>query len=162
MLMLRRASDADVGFLRDMLFEAAHPDGRPRPVKHEWFAQTEMVAFVDQWARDGDVGVVAEREGIPVGAAWCRLFTQDEHLWGYVDPDTPELAIAVRDGSRRQGVGRALLERLLLEARAAGHARLSLSVDTANAPARRLYQSLGFRDLGSDAGGGRIMVVDTR
>lgn len=47
---------------------------------------------------------------------------------------------------RRKGVGRAMLEHILAEARRRGYARLSLETGSmaAFAPARRLYESFGF------------------
>jgi N-acetylglutamate synthase-like GNAT family acetyltransferase len=69
------------------------------------------------------LAVVAQRAGIPIGAA-C-LFSDDslpgfEHL-------TPWLAaVYVAEESRRQGVGRALVERIVAEARRLGHAQLYL------------------------------------
>jgi putative acetyltransferase len=49
--------------------------------------------------------------------------------------------------ARGAGVGRALLEALLREARRRGYARVSLETGTSEAfePARRLYESAGFR-----------------
>lgn len=47
---------------------------------------------------------------------------------------------------RRSGVGRAILEHIIAEARARSYARLSLETGSmeAFAPARRLYESFGF------------------
>ena len=56
----------------------------------------------------------------------------------------PTLAIeevAVLPGMRRRGIGRALVERALREARPAC---ALLAVDEANRAARALYESLGF------------------
>lgn len=52
--------------------------------------------------------------------------------------------LAVRSDCKRQGVGRALLSAALANAAAAGCSSSSLSVLSANAPAVRLYRSLGF------------------
>jgi len=51
---------------------------------------------------------------------------------------------------RRTGVGRAILEHIILEARARSYARLSLETGSmqAFAPARRLYETFGFTYCG--------------
>jgi ribosomal protein S18 acetylase RimI-like enzyme len=50
----------------------------------------------------------------------------------------------VASGHRGQGVGRALVTRVLDDARAAGVPRISLQTESDNDAARALYRSLGF------------------
>ena len=56
--------------------------------------------------------------------------------------------VAVRPASRRQGLGRALVEHLLKLAREASAARIFLEVRESNQAARRLYSQLGFLETG--------------
>jgi len=56
--------------------------------------------------------------------------------------------VAVRPVSRRQGLGRALVEHLLKLAREASAARIFLEVRESNQAARRLYSQLGFLETG--------------
>ena len=145
-MRIRDLRDEDLGFLREMLYEAL--DWRPGvdlpPI--EWVLEHPQVApFHEGWGRAGDAGLVADEDDRLVGVAWYRFFTCEKHGEGFVDEETPELAIAVVDGFRGRGIGRALMEALHARAREAEIRRLSLSVDADN-PARRLYLRLGYVD----------------
>lgn len=117
----------------------------------------ELARYHRGWGRAGDLGVVADLDGEVVGVAFCRCFTDGDHGHGYVDERTPEVAIAVSEAHRSRGVGTSLMLELAEAARAAGFARLSLSVDTDN-PARRLYERLGYREVTRDEGGVRMLL----
>ncbi len=55
--------------------------------------------------------------------------------------------IGVVPGSRGHGVGREIMLKGMIEAKKAGVASVTLSVDDRNAPAWRLYRSLGFEEF---------------
>ena len=139
-MVVRSGGAQDIRFLRDMLHHAYYwkeraPDEGPGPV----------ALYVKGWGRRGDTAVIAVDNGFPIGAAWFRLFTTQDPGFGFVDEQTPELAIAVVPNARGKGAGGALLDALLERARAAGHDAISLSVDRSNAGAIHLYEDHGFR-----------------
>jgi GNAT superfamily N-acetyltransferase len=141
---IRRAGSRDASFLVEMVCEAAnwHPD-RMRP-KADLLADESVVRYTRGWPRPADAGVVAEDDcGEPIGACWFRTLPQDDAGYGFVATGVPELTLGVRPPHRAQGVGRALLLAACDVARAAGHQRISLSVERANF-AQRLYRSEGF------------------
>jgi ribosomal protein S18 acetylase RimI-like enzyme len=78
-----------------------------------------------------------------VGAAWYRTYTEENHGYGFVAQDVPELSIAVVASHRHEGIGRRLLVDLIEASVAHGYRAVSLSV-AENNPARGLYESTGF------------------
>ena len=83
------------------------------------------------------------RAGFPVGAAWFRLFPSEEPGFGFMDEQTPEVAVAVVPSRRGRGIGTELLDSLEELAREQGHKALSLSVD-ADSPAMHVFEKHGF------------------
>lgn len=160
-LRLRPLGAHDQGVLRAMLYEAAcwRPSG-PRPPVDETLGRPELRVYHAGWGRPGDRGIVAEVEGHPVGASWSRIFTADDHGYGFVDEATPELTLAVAESHRRLGIGRTLLSALLVQARLDHVTAISLSVEHDN-PARRLYELSGFTPVG-EVGGAATMLLDLR
>jgi ribosomal protein S18 acetylase RimI-like enzyme len=144
-LLLRPAGPDDGPFLQQMLAAAAF--WRPTdPVVsiEEVMGRPELAHYVAGWPRPGDQGVVAQ-EAQPVGAAWLRLFSRDDPAFGFVDEQSPELAIAVLPQWRGRGVGAMLLHEVTVQAADAGVAGISLSVDLDNDAARVLYERFGFQ-----------------
>ncbi len=139
--MIRKAGPKDVRFLRDMLHHAFY--GRERRSGTD---EQPVYRYVQAWGRRGDTGVIALDEGFPVGAAWYRLFKESAPGYGFVDEQTPELAIAVVPSRRGRGLGEELLTALMERARSEGHRALSLSVEPQN-PALKLYEKHGFRKV---------------
>jgi ribosomal protein S18 acetylase RimI-like enzyme len=156
----RRASVDDVDFLWEMLYHASYAADLGAPGPGALREHPELARYVDGWGRRADLGVIAvdDETDERVGAAWLRLLTGDAKGYGYVDDDTPELAIAVLPAHRGQGVGEQLLRELLDAARGTSRA-VSLSVRTDN-PARRLYERVGFRTVpGTDPAGASITMM---
>lgn len=147
-LRCRAAGAGDFPFLATMLGEAAvwRPD-KPTPTAEEVLADPRYAMYLDGWPRPGDCGLVAERDGPPLGAAWYRTYTDASHGHGFVSEDVPELSIAVVATHRGEGIGRRLLVDLIAAGLARGHGTLSLSVNEGN-PARGLYESVGFVPVG--------------
>ena len=98
------------------------------------------------WGRDGDTALVVlnnETKEI-IGAAWVRLFERSDPSYGFIDENTPDMAIAVNAEYRNRGIGTELLKNLVDTVRNNGFSGMSLSVDPRN-HVLRLYKRLGFR-----------------
>jgi ribosomal protein S18 acetylase RimI-like enzyme len=134
-----------------MLYLALFVPPGNRPADASVVEQPELARYVNGWGRAGDDGLVAiSSHGEPIGAAWLRLWSEQDHGYGFIDTLTPELSVAVRPDARGRGVGTELLRRLLLRADAS-HDSVSLSVSVEN-PAVRLYERLGFASVTLDGG----------
>ena len=150
---IRRGGLQDVPFMRDMLRHAYY-----------WrWADEELLdlpvgRYVDRWGRPGDTALVVIERFQPVGAAWYRLFPASAPGYGFVDEQTPELAIAVVPSCRGRGYGDQLLSALMDRARADGYERVSLSVEP-DSPAVHLYKRHGFETV-AERGGASVMVAD--
>ena len=144
---IRPATSADAEFLKTMLYEAArwNPDWPFEPMETV-LAEPMLVRFYEDWGRPGDGGVIAEMEGVPIGAVWYRLFTAEEPGYGFVDEKTPEVSVAVEPLHRRKGIGGTLLRAAMVQAREEGYRTLSLSVAVHNR-SRMMYQRAGFEKV---------------
>jgi ribosomal protein S18 acetylase RimI-like enzyme len=147
-MVIRRGGPQDVRFLRDMLHHAYYwrerePGEGPGPV----------ALYVKGWGRPGDTALIAIDDGFPVGAAWYRLFRRDQPGYGFVDEETPELAIAVVPSRRGLGIGDALLKELYKRAKEDGYDAVSLSAERDNAPLVSYYENKhGFERVHEDGG----------
>jgi GNAT superfamily N-acetyltransferase len=155
---IRRGSSHDAEHIKWALYTAVSWDPkRQLPPPEVALEHPEASRYHRGWGRPGDIAVIAEVDGEVAGVAYCRLFTEADHGHGYVDDETPEVAVAVREGRRGRGFGTRLVNELANAARAAGFRRLSLSVDSAN-PARRLYERLAYREVSTDENGVRMVL----
>ncbi|WP_445443212.1 GNAT family N-acetyltransferase [Clavibacter sp. km1a] len=149
---LRPARADDLPFLEDMLLASMDWRGDGAMTRERILATPELAHYLAGWPRAGDVGVIAEMSGAPVGAAWARLFAEDDRGYGFVAPDVPELGAALVPAARGRGLGRRMLVALVDVVRASGASAVSLSVEDGNDRARALYASLGFVPVGREGG----------
>jgi GNAT superfamily N-acetyltransferase len=155
---IRPATAADADFLTDMAVAAVNWEPGRALTRDQLLSIPALARYLAGWPRRTDIGFVAESRGQRLGATWLRLLPPEDPGYGFVAADVPELSIAVVATHRGQGIGRGLLRALIAAAHAAGHPRLSLSVERAN-PARALYAAEGFRPVGGDANA-YVMVRD--
>ena len=140
----RLATPADNFFLRDLLAEILTPPGGVKPSVDEVMAQPQAASFVEGWGRPGDHGVIAESVMEPIGAAWYRVFDEDDPAAGFEGGKTPELLVAVDRAHRGRGVGTMLVKALVDKARDERNEAIGLTVPSMNLPAVSVFRACGF------------------
>lgn len=111
----------------------------------EGVLEVEAESFTNPWTRDMYSWELQNR-------SVCHIFlvrTDDCHVAGFcafwlVFDEVHINNVALRPRFRAQGIGTALLEHVLAEARRLGARRATLEVRASNERARRLYERLGF------------------
>jgi len=109
------------------------------PVGERPWTRRDMAELL---ASPGVAGLFAEVDGREEGFALWRTAADEAEL----------LTIAVQSDRRRHGLGRALLEAVVEQARHGGARYLFLEVGADNAPARSLYSQAGFVEVGRRPG----------
>jgi ribosomal protein S18 acetylase RimI-like enzyme len=136
--VIRPLTTTDQAVLWEMLYQALQPaEGETAPPR-DIVRRPEFARYVEEWGRPGDVGFVAydsKRKNEPLGAVWIRLPTDKPER-------IPELALVVKSGLRRHGIGAALLTQLVKTT--AEHSTISIRA-APNNPAVRLYERFGFK-----------------
>jgi ribosomal protein S18 acetylase RimI-like enzyme len=148
----------DEKFLWEALYHAIYvPPSEPMPPM-QIVRQPELSRYVVGWmSHPDDFGFKVEKDGFFAGAAWVRRWSANEHGYGFIDQETPELSISVLPAYRGCGLGTMLLRNLLSVAELRFQS-ISLSVSQSN-PARRLYEREGFQSIGVYDDEGTIIML---
>ena len=110
-------------------------------------AALEKLCFSDPWSENS----VASELKNPL-SLWLVALDGDA-MAGYVGSqsvmgESDMMNIAVDPNYRRQGVAAALIEELVLQLKQKGNRCLTLEVRASNEPAVKLYEKLGFAQIG--------------
>lgn len=120
----------------------------PMKESHVWqVAELEKLCFSDPWSEKS----VASELTNPLSLWLVAL--EGELVAGYVGSqtvldETDMMNIAVHPDFRRRGVGESLVNALVEELKDRGSRCLTLEVRSSNAPARSLYEKMGFVQIG--------------
>ena len=110
-------------------------------------AELEKVCFSDPWS---EKSIASELENEL--SLWVVAVDGDT-VAGYVGSqsvlgETDMMNIAVAPDYRRQGIGKKLVTELVAQLKAKGNHSLMLEVRSSNEPAKKLYENLGFSQIG--------------
>ena len=139
-LIIRRALIDDVADIVRVV-NAGGPDGKPRKVLPDPLPATYVNTFhlinndPNQWL------MVAEYDGQLVGTFHLTYIT---YLAGEGRSDAQVEAIHVRESHRGKGIGSAMLQWVIAEARKKNCRRVQLTTDKQRSDAHKLYQRQGF------------------
>lgn len=137
---IREMRKEEYSLLSDFLYEAIYiPDGTAAPPKSVITCPELQVYIADFGNSKHDKALIVEVDGNIVGAIWARIMND----YGHIDENTPSLAMSVLKAYRGMGIGTLLLTQMLLAEKAAGYAKISLSVQKDNY-AVKLYRKAGF------------------
>ena len=142
-VMIRKLMTEERDLLRDFLYEAIFiPEGVEAPPR-DIVERPELRIYYDDFSTGpADYCLVAEADGRVVGAVWTRIM----HDYGYVDDETPSLAISLLPEYRGQGIGTRLMREMLSLLKEQGFRQASLAVQKANY-AVRMYKHVGFETI---------------
>lgn len=136
----RKMSKTDHNFMVQMLYEATIASGQTFDVT-DIKNHPHSFAYVQDFPRPGELGIIAETNaGAPIGAAWLRLFPNDEKP----GISGPELTIAIAPSYRRQGLAKRIMAHLYAAARQENITTLKLGVHHKNSPAVEFYKNDGW------------------
>jgi ribosomal protein S18 acetylase RimI-like enzyme len=140
MLLIRAISPRDKHILEEFLYNAIFVPHGTSPFPRDEIYKPEVYIYIDRFGEKlDDIGVVAELDGKPIGAAWVRVIP----AYGHIDEKTPELATSVLREYRSQGVGTKVMTQLFKILTENGYKQTSLAVQKEN-PAVRFYKRLGY------------------
>ena len=135
---IRRANSDDANalsqFMRKLADEGLDTIGKLRPTAQE---ETAFISAAEKNGRAFILVAVVGRDVVGVLDLWAGEKSSSRHAG--------RVGVSVLASYRRQGIGRALVEKALVEAKGwPDFCRVELEVVPWNEPAFRLYQSTGF------------------
>ena len=111
--------------------------------------ELEKASFSDPWSEASFAAVLSEPAAFFAAAREAASRRVAGYVVAWFAADEGEIAnLAVRQPTRRQGIGAALLDAALNEGRRRGAQSIYLEVRDSNAAARALYASRDFTEVG--------------
>ena len=140
MYHIREIKPEEYPLLDGFLYEAIFVPEGTVPPERSIILLPELQVYIDGFGtKKDDICFVVEVNDQIVGAVWVR----DMLDYGHLEDGVHSFAISLYPEFRAQGIGTALMSRMLQELTLRGYKKASLSVQKKN-QATKLYQRLGF------------------
>ena len=144
---IREMKPTEYPLLDDFLYEAIFiPEGVEAPPKSIIYRPELQVYVTNFGERKEDLALAAEVDEKIIGAVWARIMND----YGHIDNETPSLAISLYKEYRGNGIGTAMMKKMLILLKERGYERVSLSVQKANY-AHKMYRKLGFEVINENS-----------
>jgi len=143
-IIIREIKNEEIHFMREMLYTAIFvAEGQPKFPK-SILERPDMLRYIANWGTlSNDLALVAVFNNELIGAIWGRTFSRSNAGFGFIDENTPEICMAVKDEFRNQGIGTRLIDEISKIYFSKGFKSISLSVGKLN-KAKSFYLKKGF------------------
>ena len=141
---IRDIKKYELPLLKDFLYEAIFQRDEENLLPKQIINEPELKIYIEDFGKSDDYCLVADIERKIVGAVWCRILSGEIKGFGYIDEQTPELAISLFKEYRNMGLGTALMKNMLKLLKEQGYKRTSLAVQKDNY-AVEMYEKVGFK-----------------
>ena len=146
-LRFREISGVDFSILSEFLHLAIFVPPGQVSFEKSIIDLPEISRYIEDWNDSKDFGIICFANEKPIGAIWGRLFTAQDKGYGFVDAQTPELTMAIKETYRNRGIGNWLMQQFCQQIKNRGFNSISLSVDKRNR-AFGFYKRMGFFVVG--------------
>ena len=138
--IIREMKPSEYLLLEDFLYQAIYQPDRTHLAPRSIIEKPELQEYIKDFGKQkDDYCFCAEADGKVMGAVWVRNIDG----YGRVDNDTVEFAISVYDAYQKNGIGTALLNKMIDHLKKLNYTKASLAVQKENY-AVRMYQKAGF------------------
>lgn len=144
---IRPIETSEHHLMEDFLYLAVHQPDPNNLIPRSVIDVPEIRNYISEFGtKSADFCLIAENNQEILGMVWVRILAEEIKGYGFVDAQTPEFAIAVKEGYRGQGIGEKLMQSMFKLLKNQGYEQCSLSVQKTN-KAFNLYQRLGFETI---------------
>ncbi|MBW9150622.1 GNAT family N-acetyltransferase [Clostridium sp. CM028] len=142
--IIREIKETELDILEMMLFGAIYLPVGSEPLTREVLKIPEISVYIDDFLKKKDDHcLVADVDGIIIGAVWVRILAGEIKGYGNIDDKTPEFSISLIKEYQNQGIGTSLMKKMIEYLKEKGYSQTSLSVSKGNY-AVRMYKAVGF------------------